>query len=86
LANFAPVAALLAAYRPRVGFYNLQVREAGLNPLGWENSALIFALQLGLYLAAAAFIIAAVLAALARKAMPHVTVKAPRGESGTGWP
>jgi hypothetical protein len=60
VAALTPVAALLAAYRPQLGVYGFRAEENGLpwaNVLGFEQVVLIYGLQLGLYVAVAAYLV-----------------------------
>lgn len=91
-AALAPVAVFLVLYRPPVSHVDgrvLQVHDAGLpwtGPAIWGTSALALALQIALYVAAAAYITAMALAVLRGKPTLHGTTRIPRGGSGTGLP
>ena len=72
-AAFAPAAVFLLLYRPPVSHFDdrvLRVHDAGLpwaGPVIWGTSALAFALQIALYVAAASYVTSVVLGALVRE-------------------
>jgi hypothetical protein len=81
VAALAPTAAVLAAYRPQLGVFKLRVEESGLpwaSPLGAEHSALVYGLQLGLYVAIAAFVVATVLSVPGRRTRSAISVGSAR--------